>query len=156
SFDGKLYSAVSWQHARVDISGTAASITDLGSSNGTFLNGAQVAGSQPLRQGDIIGLGQTGPKLRVVDLGLARGVTATHTAKLLPQGMLTRPPATKPFSVSGDSLMAQPVKKRRVPVAGIVLGTLALVAVTSAGYVVLSGQKNGETKSEQVAEVSKD
>src|SRR4029078_6107286 len=64
TFDAKVHSAVSWQHACIEMTRGGAFVTDLGSSNGTFVNGAQVAGKKAIEQGDVIGLGQTGPKLR--------------------------------------------------------------------------------------------
>ncbi len=53
--DGRL----SRQHARIDLAATGLTVTDLGSANGTRLNGRAVSGTQPLRQGDRIQLGET-------------------------------------------------------------------------------------------------
>ena len=50
---------VSRQHARVSWQAGTYVLEDLGSTNGTFLNGMQIAGQRPLRPGDSIGLGQT-------------------------------------------------------------------------------------------------
>jgi len=51
--------SVSGQHARLAVmAGGGATITDLGSSNGTTVNGAKVKGSQPVRSGDMIGVGE--------------------------------------------------------------------------------------------------
>lgn len=49
---------VSRRHACVTRKGKDYSIEDLGSTNGTFVNGIRVAGQQALHDGDIIGLGQ--------------------------------------------------------------------------------------------------
>ena len=40
-------------------------IEDLGSTNGTWLNGRRIAAAEPLRGGDRVTLGQRGPALRV-------------------------------------------------------------------------------------------
>ena len=48
--------SVSREHARIDVS-TIATIEDLGSKNGTFVNGARIATSTPLRNRDVIGVG---------------------------------------------------------------------------------------------------
>jgi hypothetical protein len=48
---------ISRSHARVTSAGGAVTIEDLGSSNGTFVNGEQVTGSRPLREGDEIQMG---------------------------------------------------------------------------------------------------
>lgn len=48
---------VSRRHARVAVHGRVASLADLGSANGTFVNGRPVAGSVPLSPGDRIDIG---------------------------------------------------------------------------------------------------
>ncbi len=50
---------VSRQHARISWQAGTYVLEDLGSTNGTFLNGMQITGQRPLRPGDSIGLGQT-------------------------------------------------------------------------------------------------
>lgn len=51
--------SVSGQHARLSVAtGGSASVTDLGSSNGTTVNGQKVQGSQAVRSGDTIGVGE--------------------------------------------------------------------------------------------------
>lgn len=48
---------VSRRHARITRQGEALMIEDLGSSNGTFVNGVRLTGPHPLASGDVIGLG---------------------------------------------------------------------------------------------------
>lgn len=48
---------VSGKHARVFPSGAETVLEDLGSTNGTLLNGRRIAGAQDLRPGDIIDIG---------------------------------------------------------------------------------------------------
>src|SRR5688572_31600920 len=50
---------VSRQHARVTLQGFQYLIEDLGSSNGTFVNGLQISSPTPLRQNDQVALGTT-------------------------------------------------------------------------------------------------
>jgi hypothetical protein len=50
-------STVSKRHARVDWSGTAATLEDLGSSNGTFVNGTRLSRPATLRDNDAVDLG---------------------------------------------------------------------------------------------------
>jgi hypothetical protein len=50
---------VSRRHARITWQSGNYYVEDLGSTNGTFLNGALVTSPQPLRSGDTIGIGQT-------------------------------------------------------------------------------------------------
>ena len=51
--------AVSRRHARLIREGAGYALEDLGSSNGTFLNGERLAGRRLLKSGDQIRLGQT-------------------------------------------------------------------------------------------------
>ena len=46
-------------HLRLVRSGDTMTIEDLGSTNGTFVNGKRVSGVTPLQNGDMIGLGET-------------------------------------------------------------------------------------------------
>ncbi|MEX2197129.1 MAG: FHA domain-containing protein [Thermoleophilaceae bacterium] len=50
---------VSRRHATIHVAGEQLSIEDLGSTNGTFVNGQQVQGTQTLSEGDEVRLGNT-------------------------------------------------------------------------------------------------
>jgi len=50
--------SVSRRHARIAPRGGAHVLADIGSTSGTLLNGAKIEGEQPLREGDLIGLGE--------------------------------------------------------------------------------------------------
>lgn len=50
---------VSRHHMRMTRGAGGFTIEDLGSTNGTFVNGQRLTGSRPLRPGDMIGLGET-------------------------------------------------------------------------------------------------
>lgn len=50
-------STVSRHHARITVISGAATIEDLGSTNGTHVNGTRISGPTPLRQGDEVFLG---------------------------------------------------------------------------------------------------
>jgi pSer/pThr/pTyr-binding forkhead associated (FHA) protein len=54
---------VSRRHAQLTPSGSGAVVEDLGSRNGTFVNGAPVEGREQLRSGDLVRVGET--ELRV-------------------------------------------------------------------------------------------
>jgi S1-C subfamily serine protease len=62
--------SVSWSHARVELTAQGAFVSDLGSSNGTYVNGRRIAARTPLHLEDLIELGRTGPKLQVAELEL--------------------------------------------------------------------------------------
>lgn len=62
---------VSRHHARIVISGTEATIEDLGSTNGTFLRGQPLAARSQLTDGDEIRLGSIVMRCRLVDSAAA-------------------------------------------------------------------------------------
>lgn len=56
---------VSRKHCRIVISGSTATVEDMGSSNGTFVNGRKIHGSMELEPGDSL---QIGPIVFVVQI----------------------------------------------------------------------------------------
>ncbi|MEZ4668755.1 MAG: FHA domain-containing protein [Anaerolineae bacterium] len=88
---------VSRHHLRFTRGAGGFTLEDLGSTNGTFVNGQRLAGAKPLNNGDLLGLGET------VTLGyeLVRGMPASAAAGS-PEGMQqtaanpVRPPTPQP------------------------------------------------------------
>jgi S1-C subfamily serine protease len=60
---------VSTRHAEIRRADGKAVIADLGSTNGTWLNGAPLREPQRLHAGDIINIGKQGPRIRVLQVG---------------------------------------------------------------------------------------
>ena len=69
---------VSRQHARITVGDEGATLEDLGSKNGTMLNGHAIEGPTPLADGAVIVLGATALKFRVFK---AVGSTETLTGR---------------------------------------------------------------------------
>ena len=63
-FDRRKDSTVSAWHAQVRVEGTRLLLRDVGSLNGTYVNGVRVEDETELRRGDVVRLGRTGPELR--------------------------------------------------------------------------------------------
>jgi pSer/pThr/pTyr-binding forkhead associated (FHA) protein/V8-like Glu-specific endopeptidase len=63
---------VSSNHAEIRIAGNIATLKDLGSTNGTFVNGQRVQGERGLGNGDVITFGEGGPQAEVIAPELAR------------------------------------------------------------------------------------
>ena len=66
---------VSRHHARIRVSGSDATIEDLGSKNGTYLRGERIATSTPLADGNEIRLGSMPVTIRLLK---AAGSTVTQ------------------------------------------------------------------------------
>lgn len=67
-FDPRRDAAVGRHHARIEPAAEPGhlQVVDLGSRNGTFLNGLRLEGPAPLHPGDILQLGAHGPRLEVL------------------------------------------------------------------------------------------
>lgn len=96
---------VSRQHARVGFRGGALTVEDLGSTNGTFVNGERIRESTVLRVGDLIHIGTS--VLLVVDEA-GKEPLDFHEPELLPLGKMpfVRQPATVESSVEELPRMA--------------------------------------------------
>ncbi len=104
---------VSGRHARLKREGGRIVIEDLGSSNGTFVNGRRIDGPTDVRAGDLIGLGSHTVLLAVESAKAAEAVAAEVLAPAVAEARTA--PAWSPF-VRPLVLLAQ------APVAGVVLG----------------------------------
>ncbi|MCS6873090.1 MAG: FHA domain-containing protein [Pyrinomonadaceae bacterium] len=65
-FSSVLYPMVSRQHAEIRFQNNQWLLSDVGSSFGTFLNGEKIYADSPLKQGDLIRLGEGGPVIKVL------------------------------------------------------------------------------------------
>jgi len=82
-FSGEAAKVVSTRHAELRFDGGAWVVVDLGSRNGTYLNGRRLGAAAPsaLTVGDTIRLGESGPELRVAALAeLPEATLAEHPA----------------------------------------------------------------------------
>ena len=73
--------SVSRTHAEIGIRDGGVMLFDLGSRNGTFLNGRRLEGAQPVVKNDLIMLGSGGPTFSVEDLHIVRASAANGPAK---------------------------------------------------------------------------
>jgi pSer/pThr/pTyr-binding forkhead associated (FHA) protein len=99
--------ALSLKHAVIDHRDAAFVVRDLGSSNGTFVNGARVV-IQKLSNGDVIGIG--GHTLLVVTSGAGLGLVVSAPSATAPEGTARD---AQSLGVINAPLAAAPRKKRR-------------------------------------------
>ncbi len=69
SIDGESSHLVSWRHAEIELHADDGVVTDLGSTNGTFVNGIRIQSPTRIRPGDELWLGDRGPRIRVLSIG---------------------------------------------------------------------------------------
>ena len=95
-FDPEKDAEVSTRHAAVFRQGPGYVVRDLGSTNGTWVNGARVRGDQALEPGDRIRLGTRGPEVEFVveEVEERPGGLQAETAGVAP--VLTPTPAAPP------------------------------------------------------------
>jgi DNA-binding winged helix-turn-helix (wHTH) protein len=72
--------SVSRRHARFMISAGSASVEDLGSTNGTFVNDAPISTATALKDGDVVTLGKASMKVRIFDPAAPTEVTNLRAA----------------------------------------------------------------------------
>ncbi len=137
-FDENQDDLVSRRHAKIDVESTnpiEANITDLGSSNGTFVNRQRVFNSTRLKAGDVVQLGAGGPEFQYdYEPKPAAGIKATRMADLPSASAPTReatvptmaaklpaspqppvmPPAFPPSSGSGSTTVGKATVERMI------------------------------------------
>lgn len=89
---------VSRRHAKITINGDSIEIVDLGSTNGTFVNGERISGTKSVKVGDRILIGTS--ILRVIGAGMSEDSLEPAQAKKLEMPPVVQNPGTS--SMSGD------------------------------------------------------
>jgi pSer/pThr/pTyr-binding forkhead associated (FHA) protein len=152
-------SEISRVHARVhhDASGQL-TVEDLGSTNGTFVNGNRISSPTPLRPGDQLRVGQT---TLTVEGGAAEGATAV--GQPIPAAVAAPPPAAAAVPPTQPLPPAQPPQAFPPPSARqgggskapwIALAAVVLIALIVAGLAiggVFSSDNKKNTASTQIA-----
>lgn len=127
--------SVSRRHAEVIVNGREVTVKDLGSANGTTVNGAPIAEDTILAAGDIIQFGvvevmyetggTSGPRAPI-----ARKPAAEPPAR--PSRAVRAPSESLDGSTAASGMMMDPRKKRLIIIAGSVLGALFLLVLLKA------------------------
>jgi S1-C subfamily serine protease len=131
-FDAEKDPDVSTRHAEIHISGTSATLKDLNSTNGTYVNGQRVQGDRGLGNGDVISFGEHGPKAEVVAPELAPSPTA-------------RAPKRDTQTRIAEAVEAQTGMMRKM------IGGLAVLVVIGVGAAFYIGNKGASDAKKQIA-----
>jgi pSer/pThr/pTyr-binding forkhead associated (FHA) protein len=133
---------VSRQHARITWSGTGYAVEDLGSINGTFVNGERISAPRALKNGDLLRLGKVELALQVAEpvpadeMPTMAGVAAPPARE--PVAPPARVPPPEPLPVRAPPPEPLPAREKGFPWLAVVLGALALLclclALAGGGY----------------------
>jgi pSer/pThr/pTyr-binding forkhead associated (FHA) protein len=85
-FDAERDLDVSARHAAIVRRADTFVIQDLGSRNGTFVNGTRITGDTPLHDGDVIGFGSKGPAVEFRILATDEVLTGSTVAEVAAGG----------------------------------------------------------------------
>ena len=132
-FDPEADLDVSTKHAAVLLSGDGYVVRDLGSRNGTFVNGQRVAGDTPLADGDVIRCGGHGPEARV---RIVREAAEHVLAKVVAPPRSAAPAA--PAGPSATSVLRAEVKASATRYRAVLV-TLGIIVVGAAAVLVWQG-----------------
>jgi hypothetical protein len=154
---GDDFDSVSWHHARIELSPAGAYVSDVKSTNGTFVNFTRVDDRTKLQEGDQIQLGYTGPGLKVlgIDLAAAGPERAAHTPaaaaprREAPARAAAPPPAAAPRRGVGQTTMMLMTLQRSQRNMMIGFGVLGVALVLLAGIFLYSRRDNKPAGNDQ-------
>lgn len=128
---------VSSKHAEIRVVGSVVTLRDLGSTNGTFVNGKRIAGEMPLTDGDVVAFGDAGP---TVEYHVATDAAAPAVGAA-PSG----PPRRDTTVRIAEAVEAQTGKLRTMIIG---LGALVVIGV---GLAYWAGNRGSAEATQQVA-----
>lgn len=124
---------VSRHHARLTLQGSAYILEDLGSTNGTFVNGRRVTGPVTLSAGDMVGLGDT--VVLAVSGAADAAVTQVGRVPTAPSMPAVRRPAAPQPQISS----AEPAQEApSAAPAGPALSSQRLIVIGCAGLALIA------------------
>jgi S1-C subfamily serine protease len=168
---------ISWHHARIELSNTGARIEDLGSTNGTYLNGRRLVKgqAQAFHENDVIQFGQKGPRLLVRELEVVAQVQPVAATVLTPLPLPADVvPAASHSSRNGSPALAAVAKTTPAPSGpsptrlmlmqtqrrfrlftflAASFAAFALLALGMVAFVLLWHEKRLDTIDEQIAKI---
>ena len=120
--------SVSSHHCEVLLRGSDVVIHDLGSTNGTFVNGHQVTGEAVIKPGQILRLGQVEIRLEDGSAQKAQPKKLPDQTMVIPQGVkLGQDPATKTVAFDKTTFAKKSNTANKIFIGVIVLLAVAVV-----------------------------
>jgi hypothetical protein len=143
-FDGDAAAFVSWDHAEFATTDDGRCyVTDLGSSNGTYVNGVRIAAPTPMGVGSIVQIGRTGPRLEVLEIGEQVGGDVATAPRGTPEEAVGPGAAFFPGGSGQGGTRSRPGGKLKVLIqlAGWIVGGVLGLGL---GYLVLNWMHPGQ------------
>lgn len=149
---------VSTRHAEIRAVGGVYTLYDIGSTNGTFVNGLRVPGQQVLAPGDVVSFGEFGPRVEIaLPADESAAIASAPAAAAVPAPPAAGAPVRPTRSATSDGIAAAagtpvggPARARRwlVPV-----GALVLVAAVAGAYWL--GHRGATTRDAELQRLSR-
>lgn len=142
---------VSRKHARLELRGTAYLIQDLGSTNGTFVNGMRVSGAQVLNPGDTVSFGENislmyeavmDPNATMMSAKAAKTAAPVQRPAPVQQAPVAAPAPAYSGQVPAGPVPVAASKKKKFPVWAIILIVVLVVVCGCVGFFVVIDQMN--------------
>lgn len=151
-FDAERDLDVSSRHAELRIVGERYLLVDLGSTNGTFVNGQQVDGERALSDGDVITFGDNGPQVEFKVVSETSAPSPGRAAAAPPPTRASTPVSSKsvPAKPNTEVRIAMAVEKQTGALKRVVIG-LAVVVIAGALFAVWTTRKSAEETRAQLA-----
>ena len=151
-FDLEKDPDVSSRHAEVRVAGDAATLRDVGSTNGTFVNGQRLTGDRFLADGDVIAFGASGPQV-TFHIVRADAPAATRVENASPPsgmpavsgGTGSTAPRRDTTARIAEAVEAQTGRLRRM------IGALAVLVVGGVGFAYWAGHRGAVEARDEVA-----
>ncbi len=149
-FDPEGDLQVSVRHAAVFKQGGGFMLRDLGSTNGTFVNGRRIRSDRPLEPGDLIQFGLEGPRLEFSVTDVAPRAPAPTEAPQPEPASRIRRPRTR----TTDRIQVE-VRRQTSRWKWIVVGTLAIAGLTMSQMAWRTRRERAELETQRSALLSR-
>jgi S1-C subfamily serine protease len=153
-FDAERDLDVSSRHAAIVRKADHFVLQDLGSRNGTFLNGKRIEGDMPLADGDVIGFGANGPAIEFHVLEADDDILATRAAEGLaerasaPREVFEAAPRPTPMRQSTGMRIAVEVAKQTANLRRTTKILIVLLVLAASGFTWL--QFDGRRRADEL------
>ncbi len=144
-FDANKDIDVSGRHAELRTVGDRHVLHDIGSTNGTFVNGERIAAERELHDGDVLMFGAGGPQASFHVVGAGAAVAAPATRVDQAEASLPGKPAA-PARLNTEVRIAHAVQKQTGKMRQMILALAAFVVVGGAGVGYVMVRSSGESR----------